>query len=307
MSFKFKVDTDGRGMRVDKFLTVMLPQFSRSYIQNMFDESLCFVNGSIVRKNFILRLGDDVLVKKRPVLKKLAMKPTDIKFLVKNDDYFVIDKTAGIVVEGSVRGENSICDYLSGLLSEDFVDKERPGIVHRLDRWTSGCLLVARNQNALEYFQKQFRLRKIKKIYFALVKGILTHKKGMIDSPIGRDSRDRKKMSVSSENSGRVAISKFEVVTEYLNCSLVKVEILTGRTHQIRVHMQAIGHPVVGDVLYGDRKLNATFKSDFGLERQFLHAHVLEFADLRKKWVKVVSELPEDLQNVIEKLKCETV
>lgn len=299
MSFKFKVEDSESGLRVDKFLSSKLPQFSRSLLQKMFKNGLCLVNGVAVKKNAVLRHLDQVLARDPSNVAVRAELPhLELKFICEDPDYLVLDKPAGIVV----HGKDSLCDYLPKFLSNDFVDSERPGIVHRLDKWTSGCLLVARNQNALEYFQKQFKGRTVRKIYIALVRGILQYKKGVVDSPIGRDLRSRKRMAISSEGTGKKAISKFRVMSEFDSNSLVEIELLTGRTHQVRVHMQAIGHPVIGDELYGDKKLNAHFEAEFGLKRQFLHAHVLEFQDLKKKPVRAVSELAGDLQGVLDKI-----
>lgn len=300
MMHNFKISEENAGVRIDKFLAKVIPQISRSQIQKLFADDLCFVNGGVVKKSYVLALRNAVLVKSFGI-KKLddAMSDEFLKFICKSSDYLVLDKPPGI----AVHGENSIVDTLSGLLSDYFLDCERPGIVHRLDKQTSGCLLVARNQNALEYFQKQFKSRTVKKFYFALVKGKLPHSQGIIDSPIGRDFHHRKRMAISSQSSGKAAISKFKVIDEYFDCSLVEIELLTGRTHQIRVHMQAIGHPVIGDGVYGERILNEKFRKNFGLDRQFLHAHRLEFSDLRKKRIKAVSPLPEDLRAVLDKMK----
>lgn len=300
VKYKFKISEENVGVRIDKFLVKVIPHISRSQIQKLFTDGLCLVNGDVVKKSYVLALSDVVFVKSLDVKKdEVAMPNAVLRFVCKSSDYLVLDKPPGI----AVHGEHSIVSPLSKLLSDDFLDRERPGIVHRLDKQTSGCLLVARNQKSLEYFQKQFKCRIVKKFYFALVKGHLPHSQGIIDSPIGRDLHDRKRMAISSQFSGKVAISKFKVIHEYFDCSLVEIELFTGRTHQIRVHMQAIGHPVIGDSVYGERNLNEKFKNGFGLNRQFLHAHRLEFSDLKRKRIKAVSPLPEDLQSVLDKMK----
>lgn len=299
MQYNFKISEENAGERIDKFLVKVIPQISRSQIQKLFKDELCLVNGAAVKKSYVLILHDEVFVKSLSVMKDDgAVSDATLRFVCKSSDYLVLDKPPGI----AVHGEHSIADLLSGLLSDDFIDHERPGIVHRLDKQTSGCLLVARNQKALEYFQKQFKGRTVKKFYYALVKGKLPHSQGIVDSPIGRDLHHRKRMAISSHSSGKAAISKFKVIDEYFDCSLVEIELLTGRTHQIRVHMQAIGHPVIGDGVYGERSLNEKFRKDFGLGRQFLHAHRLEFSDLKKRRIKAVSPLAEDLQVVLDKM-----
>jgi 23S rRNA pseudouridine1911/1915/1917 synthase len=235
---------------------------------------------------------------------------SDPKILYEGNDYFVVDKPAGVVVHRSEtsRGGEFLIDAFLDKIDENVGESFRPGIVHRLDKDTSGLLIIAKTQRGYEYFVSQFKRRAVKKKYLALVKGILEHKEGIIDSPIGRDVRNRKRMGVVAERMGKNAVSRFKVLKELevdkkASVSLVEIEIETGRTHQIRVHMAAIGHGVVGDNTYGIGSFNRKFKEKFGLERQFLHACELGFKDPdTKKKILVTSELPEDLGSVMKKI-----
>jgi 23S rRNA pseudouridine1911/1915/1917 synthase len=217
-----------------------------------------------------------------------------LEILYEDGDILAVNKPSGILV-----GE--------GRIDDDAGEKGRLGIVHRLDKDTSGVLLVARTKDAHRYLVKQFKSRKVRKHYTALVLGKPKHPEGIIDSPIGRAHTDRQKMALSYEDDGKNAISHYKVAKSYnvggkYVFSLVNVEIMTGRTHQIRVHMAAIGNPVLGDEKYGNRKANKYCADKFDLKRQFLHAKVIEFVLPSKKKVVVKSDLPKDLEDVLEKI-----
>lgn len=300
-------------MRLDKYLSEKYPQFSRSKIQDLIKTFKVKVNGEVVQKpSFSISDAENVEVK-LPEEEVLSLKSEDLNLpvIAESEDFIVINKPASVVVHPDEDGGN-----MSGTVVNAFLDKLdfpagfglRPGVVHRLDKDTSGILLLARNEESLAFFQKQFKDRVVEKTYLALVKGRLEQKEGVIDSPIGRSVRDRKKMAIVSNKEGKEAVSIYKVVEEFEFkakefVSLVEVQIKTGRTHQIRVHMAAIGHPVVGDSAYGDRNLNKVFKEDFGLERQFLHAWKLAFNDLDKKKLRFEAELSDDLNSVLKVLK----
>ncbi len=233
-----------------------------------------------------------------------------ISILHKEKDFLVIDKPAGIIVHrGETHAsEDTVSDLLSAYIDSDAGDPSRKGIVHRLDKDTSGLLIIARTFNGYNHFVTQFKERKVKKHYLAMVNGVLRHKEGIIDSPIGRDIKNRKKMSLKADNEGRNAVTKYKVIEEFnpepkILFSLLEVEIMTGRTHQIRVHMKAIGHPVVMDRSYGQRSFNNRVEEKFGLNRQFLHAEKLEFIDTKNKKVSMKCPLPDDLNKFIRKIR----
>lgn len=231
-----------------------------------------------------------------------------LSILHEGKDFLVIDKPSGMVVHPSETGHKvgTIVHVLKGKIAGG--DPLRPGIVHRLDKDTSGVMVVVRTQRGYEYFSEQFKKKAVKKVYLALVKGILRHKEGIIDSPIGRRLSNRKKMDVVAEGTGKEAVSVYKVLEEFEVwrggfVSFVEVRPETGRTHQIRVHMSAIGHPVVGDETYGVKSFNHRFFEEFGLQRQFLHAWKIGFKDLNNKKVEFEADLPEELAIIMEKLK----
>ncbi|MEK7127034.1 MAG: RluA family pseudouridine synthase [Patescibacteria group bacterium] len=239
------------------------------------------------------------------------MTKTELKILYEDASCMVIDKPAGIVVHPGENGKyvgKTISDAVLHKISKGLRKSDRPGIVHRLDKDTSGVLIVAKTLKGYENLVQQFKERQVRKIYFALVFGKLKYPEGIIDSPIGRNLNDRKKMWVQSEEFGRKAVSQYKVVKEFnvangIMASLIEVKIETGRTHQIRVHMSAIGHPVIMDSTYGKKKINVVFGKKFGLGRQFLHAHEISFIYPKtKKTVLVRAELSDDLKDVLEKL-----
>lgn len=229
-----------------------------------------------------------------------------MRILYEDDSCLVVNKPANILVhpkegEKDLKG-TVIAAFLDKIQKNDFTDF-RPGVVHRLDKDTSGVLLLAKNKSAYDDLVGQFKTRTIKKSYLALVRGIMQHKEAVIDSPIGRSLRNRKKMALVTLSLGKNAVSEYKVIKEFGNVSLLRVKIRTGRTHQIRVHMAGIGHPVVGDSIYGDKKFNKVFEEKFGLERQFLHAEMIKFKSPDTKRLKTVSsKLPSDLETVLAKL-----
>ncbi|MFA6991713.1 MAG: RluA family pseudouridine synthase [Candidatus Gracilibacteria bacterium] len=233
------------------------------------------------------------------------------QILYKNKDVLVINKPAGMIVHP--QNENDERGSVSEIFVDDkkvaknaCIDNLRPGIVHRLDMGTSGALILARNKKSYVYFVDQFKKRKITKMYLALVFGKPQYPEGIIDSPIGRGVRDRQRMAVSYEDSGKEAITHYKTLSVYkfdkYVFSLLEVDIKTGRTHQIRVHMAAIGNPVLGDNEYGNKKINAYLSDKMGLNRQFLHAKMIKFKLLDGKDVSVTAKLPSDLAKTLRVL-----
>jgi 23S rRNA pseudouridine1911/1915/1917 synthase len=308
---KFKVETDQQGQRIDQFLANQISDLSRSQIQELIEHAS--VNGNKTKKNYKVSEGDEVefVIPEagpstlKPIKQKLDVVYEDDHILCINKDPFIPvhpDKKMSheITLVNLLLGNKVPLSKLGG--------NDRPGIVHRLDMDTSGLILIAKTDQAYKHLQEQFQARKVKKIYQALSIGEVTPPKGRIEAPIGRDNKDRKKMSVNINNSSKDAVSEYKVLKVYKTkkfetpLSLLEVQIPTGRTHQIRVHLQAIGFPIIGDSTYGNHKLNKTAEQ-LDLKRQFLHAYQLEFTNLDNKKIKLTGELKPDLKDFIEKIK----
>jgi 23S rRNA pseudouridine1911/1915/1917 synthase len=312
------VPGDSDGLRLDLFLVSTLPGQSRSQIQRLIKDGHVQVAGRSAKANQPVKIGQVVQVEvPEPVEAAPAPEALPIRILYEDRDLIVVDKPAGMVVHpaaGHAGGTlvNALLHHvrdLSGIGGE-----KRPGIVHRLDRGTSGLMVVAKHDAAHEELSRQFREREVEKAYVALVWGEVQAGR-RIDEPIGRDPANRKKMSAAAEGapeSRRVRRSR-EAVTRIVSAehfgrllTLAEVAILTGRTHQIRVHLSAIGHPVVGDALYGGvhRRVPGDLRAVTHLERPFLHAARLSFKHpIDGRRMVFESELPDDLQRVLDELR----
>lgn len=291
------------GKRLDIFICERIPKLSRSRVQKLISQGNVFVNSQKKSKSHFVKRGDDIEVNIPPLL-KLEAKPEDIKIniIYEDEDIIVLSKPAGIVVHPSPgHPAKTIVNALlfhTKFLS-DIGGVLRPGIVHRLDKQTSGLMIVAKNDDAHKNLSQQFKKKSVKKIYLALVHGRIEEDEGKIDAPIGRSRRNRKKMSVIPE--GRESVTEFEVLKRFNNFTLIKVRPITGRTHQIRVHLSYIGKPVVGDVQYGKR---IRIEDYLKLKRHFLHASKLEFIHPRDgKEMSFEDKLPEELKNSLNMLK----
>lgn len=298
------------GKRLDKFLADTLKDLSRAQTQKLIKAGEIKVNGVSKKASYVL--GEKDVVEFKKTKKKtvpLKSEKVDLPVLYEDKDVLVVNKPYGMIVH-PVDGAKSVAGTLVSAILDKIEKNEfeglRPGIVHRIDKDTSGALVVARNKKSYEDLVQQFKDRKIEKIYLALVCGPLKYPEGIIESPIGREVVNRKRMRVVHEKDGKMAISVYRTLKTFDSaktkypCSLLEVKIKTGRTHQIRVHMAALGNPVIGDSTYGNRKANAFFEENFGLKRQFLHAHKLGFTSpSKKKKVSVQADLPFDLENVI--------
>jgi|SaaInlStandDraft_3_1057020.scaffolds.fasta_scaffold11032_2 23S rRNA pseudouridine1911/1915/1917 synthase len=283
------------GKRWDIFLVDRFPDYSRSYFQKLIKEGFISVNDKVLSKSsYIIRLNDKITVS-FPVEKQPDLSPQKVDFEIVDEtaDFIVVNKPAGLAVHPSKEGKEGVT-LVNGLLYhfkelEKFNNTERPGIVHRIDKNTSGLLLVAKNMQAQNTFSKMFAERKIKKTYLAIAKGH-PEKEGTIELPIGRHPVERHKMSHVSYD-GRKATTHYKVLNYYKNSSLVSVNIVTGRTHQIRVHLAAIGHGLIGDSVYGiQSKL---------IKRQALHAWKLAFEFKGKEYDYCIS-VPEDFVNLLK-------
>lgn len=300
------------GYRLDKFLAEKCPDISRAKIQNSIKSGKVLVNGKPMKSSYQVTDEDDISIEAL-IVKEVRPEAEDVHLdiLYEDKSCFVINKPAGVVIhpgEDSQNLEGTIVNAILPKLSKSFRTGLRPGIVHRLDKDTSGVLLIAKNQKAYENLVNQFQKRTVEKHYLALVYGRPEHSKGIIDSPIGRDANERKKMSIVSNKAGKQALTIYEIDKEYqigksrVAC-LLKVEIKTGRTHQIRVHLAAIGHPVLGDTVYGNKHANKLFREEFGLRRQFLHAEILKFVSpATGESVNVKAALSEDLNTTLESI-----
>ena len=290
----YRLVVDIPGERLDKFVSRKLMQFSRARLQKLIGEGYVLVNGTAARPALKLNAGDKLTVTIPPPPPS-SLSPEDIplKIIYEDDDLLAIDKPAGLTVHPAPGHPshtlvNAILSHFPHLA--DMGDSLRPGIVHRLDKDTSGVMLVAKNATAQAKLQEQFKSRAVEKTYLALVKGHLAPERGMIEAPIGRHPSNRKKMAVVSR--GREARTMYQVVRYIGNYTLLEVKPETGRTHQIRVHLAAIGYPVMGDALYG-------VKSPL-LSRQFLHAHRLKIKlPSSGEFKEFMSPLAEDLERVL--------
>jgi 23S rRNA pseudouridine1911/1915/1917 synthase len=287
------------GIRLDKFVSENCPGLSRSQAQKLIDDGFVTIGGLMEKASHKTEIGEKIEITiPPPALTGLLPEAIPIKILYEDDDLLVIDKPAGLTVHPAPGHPshtlvNAVLSHLSEIEEEGNVI--RPGIVHRLDKDTSGLMLVAKNNVALANLSDQFKSRSVKKVYITLVKGIIKPEKGVIDAPIGRDSGDRKKMAVTGESRGRQARTNYRVLRYVGKNSLLEITPETGRTHQIRVHLAAIGYPVFGDITYGK-------KSAF-LNRQFLHAHRIGFhLPSSGKFVEFESPLPEDLEKALKEL-----
>jgi len=283
-------------LRLDQFLAKQLPEYSRSRLQQLIRSGFVRLNKQTTRPRQIVRGGDKIHLIEPP-LEKIEMRPEPIPLdvLFEDDDLIVINKPADLTVHpGAGQREHTLvnallshCTTLSGIGG-----KERPGIVHRLDKETSGCLVVAKNDVAHRELSKQFAARTVEKIYLALVAGKLRKPTGVIEENIGRHPVQRKRMSVSSKR-GRAAKTEYRVIRSSYQASLVECRLHSGRTHQIRVHLHHLGHPVLGDKIYAPR-----FAKNF--HRQMLHAWKLGFRHpCTGEWRSFEASLPADFNEAI--------
>lgn len=295
-TFKLVVTKELARMRLDLFLVKSLPEFSRSRIQQLIRAGFVRVRGATMRPHQSVRFGDEIEVTEPPP-EKIQTEPEAIPLtiLYEDDDLIVINKAAGMTVHpGAGQREHTLvnallhhCSTLSGIGG-----KERPGIVHRIDKETSGCLVVAKNDAAHRELSKQFTARTVEKIYLALVAGKLRNQAGVIENKIGRHPVHRQRMSVSSPR-GRAAKTEYRVLRSSEQASLVECRLHSGRTHQIRVHLHHLGNPVLGDKMYAPK-----FAKDF--PRQMLHAWKLGFQHPRtREWKSFEASLPDDFNLAI--------
>lgn len=294
--------TEG-GQRLDRWLADALPDHSRAEIQRWIKEERITVNGACLKPSYKVEPGDEILVRMPPPLPtEIEPEPIPLDILYEDENLLVINKPAGMVVHpapGRVHRTGTLVNaVLAHVPNLNVGGERRPGIVHRLDKETSGVIVVAKNDMALRALQAQFKQREVEKVYLALVEGEIPVTHGRVEAPIGRDPRHRERMAVVPEHKGRLAITEFTVRKRLPGCTLIEARPRTGRTHQIRVHMAYIGHPLVGDPVYGHRRKRLR------APRQLLHAYRLGFRlpDTGER-VTFTAPLPADFEEVLRRLR----
>lgn len=295
-----KVEKLEAGKRIDTYIPSK-SEYSRAMIQKMMDNGNILVNGKKVKVSYKVQADDEITIKEQAA-KEISLEAQDIpiEVLYEDNDIIVVNKPKGMVVHPAngnpdgtlVNAIMSICkDSLSGIGGEI-----RPGIVHRLDKDTSGALIVAKNDKAHIKMSEQIKNHEVEKTYIALVKGFVKENEATIDMPIGRSLKDRKKMAIRKE--GKNAVTHFKVIERFPNYTLLEVKIETGRTHQIRVHLSEIGYPIVGDEVYSNGK------NEWNIHGQCLHAKSLKFKHpITEKEMCIEAQIPEYFQNIIKELE----
>jgi len=294
---KYHLVVSSAGVRLDRFVADKCPELTRTHAQKLIADGFITVNGREARSSLRLDSGDQVdIIVPMALPSPLTPEAIPLNVVYEDEDLLVVDKPPGLTVHPAPGHPDHT--LLNALLSHvphlaQMGDSLRPGIVHRLDKDTSGLMIVAKNRAAQMNLIEQFRTRSVVKVYLALVKGRLTPEKGIIDAAIGRDARNRKRMAVVK--AGMLARTQYQVIKYIDGYTLLEVMPETGRTHQIRVHLAAIGYPVVGDAVYGVRSPH--------LSRQFLHACRLGFRlPSSGEYVEFKSELPEDLAQALAEM-----
>lgn len=293
-----KIIVDLENVRIDNYLTDKL-NLSRSKVSKMIKDGKILVNGKSVKTSYLVRLND-IIDAEEYVEEEMSLKPEkmDLDIVYEDDDVIVVNKANGVVVHPAVGNKDHT--LVNGLIYHsklsDINGTFRPGIVHRIDAYTTGLLMIAKNNKAHEILAHELEEKKTYRKYIALVWGVIKEDTGTIDAPIGRDINDRKKMSVTDINA-KEAVTHFRVIERYKNATLIELQLETGRTHQIRVHMNYIGHPVVNDPVYGHRKI-------FDNTGQCLHAAELGFSHpTTGEFMKFSSELPECFLKILKEFK----
>ena len=294
MDIKVEIDK----IRIDKYLIEQL-DMSRSQIQKMIDNGSVLVNGNSVKNNYLVKTGDIISVFEKDEKIDIKGENIDLDIYYEDEDLMVVNKPSGMVVHpapGNYNGTlvNALIYHCKNNLS-DINGEVRPGIVHRIDADTSGLLLVAKNNKAHEDLARQIEEKSVLREYIALVQGVINEDSATIDAPIGRDMKDRKKMAVTMVNSKK-AITHFKVIERYKNATLIRCKLETGRTHQIRVHLAYIKHPVVNDPVYGYKEMD---DREFG---QMLHAEKIGFIHPRThEYLEFMADVPDRFKEILKK------
>ncbi len=298
-NYQYDITKEFEGMRIDKYIVSILEDSSRSFVQNLINKEMVKVNQRVVKSNYKLKVNDQ-LEMTIPEPEKISVEPQNIplNIVYEDIDIIVVDKPRGLVVHPAVgnwdhtlvNGLLYHCTDLSGINGV-----LRPGIVHRIDKDTSGLLIIAKNDKAHNELSRQFKDHTINREYIALVEGRVKDTEGTIDAPLGRNPKDRLKYWVLPE--GKRAVTHYRVIKNYSKYTLLACKLETGRTHQIRVHMAYTGHPLVGDPVYGFKK------QSLKIEGQLLHARLLGFIHpTSKEYMEFTSDIPSEFKDILDKL-----
>lgn len=299
----FSFEADQRSERLDKFLVTCMPDFSRSRLQVMIRDGLIQINGVVAEKSGqLVEQGSRVDVHlPPPEVTDLVPEDIPLAIIFENNDLMVVNKPAGMVVHPSLGHDSGTLVHAALAHApemEGIGGEKRPGVVHRLDKDTSGLILLAKNDRSLRWLQDQFRLRKTRKVYLALVDGKPPTPVGRVEAPIGRDPTHRQQMAITTLERGREAVTEYKVLERFPSHTLVEAHPLTGRTHQIRVHLAFLGCPIVGDRVYGHKHVSLT------IERHFLHAARLTICLPGETEARTFdAPLAEDLELVLTNLR----
>lgn len=304
MSDRVEVFTyEGQAERLDKFLVACLPDFSRARVQGLIEEGFVLVDGVPAKKGGIKLEGLEQVTVRIPPPQPTGLQAESIplEIIFENDDLLVVNKPAGMVVHPAAGHDSGT--LVNAVLGHDpdlegIGGEERPGIVHRLDKDTSGLIVIAKNEQSMRWLTDQFKDRKVEKTYLALVDGAPPTPTGRIEAPIGRDPHDRKKMAVVRADKGREAISEYKTLESFPHHTLLEFHPHTGRTHQVRVHCAFLGCPIVGDATYGRRK------HSLEISRQFLHAFRLKITLPGENHPRLFeAPLPGELKAILVRLR----
>lgn len=305
--YNLVVELDDEGLRLDQFLSENLTTQSRSYLQKLIRQGNVLVNEKVKKPSYDVKLGDRIFITlPEPVPLEVLPEPIPLDIIHEDTNLLVINKPAGLVVHpaaGHFSGTlvNALVHHCGKNLS-GIGGVLRPGIVHRLDRDTSGCMVIAKDDITHNDLMRQFQERKVHKEYIALVSGWVKELRGRLSATIGRHPVHRKRMAVRFDT-GKEAITSYEVIERFEKATLLNLKLGTGRTHQVRVHMAHMGHPVLGDEEYGKKKSRL---EGIEIPRQMLHAYKLGFTHPAKnEWMEFTSPIPQDIQDLLNYLRGE--
>lgn len=301
---KYIVNDSDINKRIDSYIAGKDQEISRVAVKRLIEQGKILVNGKQVKVSYKVQLGDTITQEAEDI-KEIELKAQEIplEILYEDNDIIVVNKPKGMVVHPAVGNlEGTLVNAIMAICKESLSGiggEIRPGIVHRLDKDTSGVIIIAKNDKSHIDLSNQIKQHEVEKVYWALVRGVVKENEATISMPIGRSTKDRKKMAVTKN--GKEAVTHFKVLKRYSNCTLLEVKIETGRTHQIRVHLAQIGYPVIGDTIY------SSGKNKWGIVGQCLHAKSLKFRHpTTHEELCIQAELPDYFKNVLKELDNET-